>query len=132
MPDFPIVDAHLHLRDPDRSRMSWLDGNPRLDQRYDLAEYRDPSAGVGIEARVYLQVEVEPLYALLEAQWAAEWAMVDPRIRRIVPWAPLEYDERARALELPMVLSSSEHLVKVSTQLPDLEPATDHLSRRAW
>ncbi len=81
MPDFPIVDAHLHLWDPDRFRMSWLDGNPLLDQRYDLAEYREHSAGVGIEAMVYLQVEVEPPYALLEAQWAAEWAMEDPRIQ---------------------------------------------------
>ncbi|MDP9351545.1 MAG: amidohydrolase family protein [Chloroflexota bacterium] len=95
MPDFPIVDAHLHLWDPDRFRMSWLDGNPLLDQRYDLAEYREHSAGVGVEAMVYLQVEVEPPYALLEAQWAVKWAMEDPRIQGIVPWAPLEYGERA-------------------------------------
>ena len=97
MPDFPIVDAHLHLWDPDRYRISWLDGSPLLDQRYDLAEYRQHSAGAGIEAMVYPQVDVEPPYALLEAQGAAERAKEDPRIQGTVPWAPLEHGERAHS-----------------------------------
>jgi L-fuconolactonase len=97
MPELPIVDAHLHLWDPNRFRMPWLDDNPLLNQPYDLAEYRAHTAGLDIAAMVYLQVEVEPPYALLEAQWVAERAEQDPRIQAIIPWAPLEYGERARA-----------------------------------
>ena len=41
MPDLPIVDAHLHLRDPDHFRTWWLDATPLLNRRYSLAEYRE-------------------------------------------------------------------------------------------
>ena len=41
MPDCPIVDAHLHLWDPRRYRMSWLDGNAVLDRPYGLAFWKD-------------------------------------------------------------------------------------------
>ncbi len=97
MPPFPIVDAHLHLWDPTRFRMSWLDGNELLDRPYDLPDLDVHVEGVELEALVYVQVEVEPAYALLEARWALERANRDARLQGIVPWAPLEYGERARA-----------------------------------
>jgi L-fuconolactonase len=97
MPDFPIVDSHLHIWDPTHFRMSWLDPIPLLNKPYTLADYERHTEGVEIAAMVYLQVEVEPPYALLEARWVAEQAAIDPRIQAIVAWAPLEYGERARA-----------------------------------
>jgi L-fuconolactonase len=106
VPDFPIVDAHLHLWDPTHFRMPWLDGNAVLDKRYGLAEYRQHTAGVEIEAMVYLQVEVHPAYGLLEAEWVVERAREDPRIKAIVAWAPCEFGEQSRAY--------LDRLVKVS------------------
>lgn len=103
MPDFPIVDSHVHLWDPTHFRMSWLDGNAVLDQTYDLAEYRQHTAGIDVASMVYLQVEVEPAYALLEARWAAERARQDPRLGAIVAWAPLEFGEQARAFLAALV-----------------------------
>lgn len=97
MPTCPIIDAHLHLWEPDRFRMSWLDGNELLNRSYDLADYREHTAGLPIEAMVYLQVEVEPPYALLEAEAIAELAREEPRLQAIVAWAPLEYGERVRS-----------------------------------
>jgi L-fuconolactonase len=106
MPDFPIVDSHLHLWDPTHFRMPWLDGNAVLDRPYGLAEYRQHTAGVEIEAMVYLQVEVAPAYGLLEVEWVAARAAEDPRIRAIVAWAPCEYGDQSRAyLERLVALS---------------------------
>jgi len=99
----PIVDAHLHLWDPQHFRMAWLDGNEVLDRRYDVSEYRVHVRDLPIDSMVYLQVEVEPPYALLEARWAANHATRDPRIQGIVPWAPLEYGERARTFLAALV-----------------------------
>jgi L-fuconolactonase len=97
MPDFPIVDSHLHLWDPTHFRMPWLDGNDVLDRTYGLAEYRQHTAGVEIEAMVYLQVEVAPAYGLLEAEWVVARAAEDRRIAAIVAWAPCEFGEQSRA-----------------------------------
>ncbi|MDB5058524.1 MAG: amidohydrolase 2 [Chloroflexi bacterium] len=98
MPDVPIVDSHLHLWDPTRFRMAWLDGDEVLEKPFGLQEYREHSAGLDIAAMVYLQVDVDPAYGVLEAQWATALAAQDPRIQGIVPWAPLEYGDRVRII----------------------------------
>ena len=120
MPDFAIVDSHVHLWDPTRFRMTWLDGNPVLDRPYGLAEYRQHTAGVEIDAMVYLQVEVEPPYALLEAQWVTELAREEPRLQAIVAWAPLEFGEQARAF-LDALLAANP-LVKGIRRIIQFEP----------
>jgi len=96
MPDVPIVDSHVHLWDPTVFRMSWLDGTP-IDKPFGLAEYRAATDGLPIDGMVYLQVEVEPAYGLLEARWAAKRADEEPRMKAIVAWAPLEFGEQAQA-----------------------------------
>jgi L-fuconolactonase len=103
MPDFPIVDTHLHLWHPQHFRMSWLDGSALLNQPYGLDEYREHTAGIDIAAMVYLQVDVEPPYGLLEAQWAAERAQEDSRLQGIVAYAPVEYGEQVRAFLAALV-----------------------------
>jgi L-fuconolactonase len=123
MPSGQIVDAHLHLWDPSRFRMSWLDGNDLLDRPYGLAEYRQATQGLDIGAMVYLQVEVEPPYALLEARWVAERAKEDPRIQGMVLWAPLEYGERSRAFleELVAISPRVRGIRRIIQFEPDLE-----------
>ncbi|MBO0777361.1 MAG: amidohydrolase, partial [Ktedonobacteraceae bacterium] len=77
MPDFPIIDAHVHLWNPDRFRISWLDGNTTLNKPYGLEEYRAHASGVDVEAIVYVEVCVDAPYMLLEAQWATGLARTD-------------------------------------------------------
>jgi L-fuconolactonase len=45
---------------------------------------------------VYVQVGVDPVYALLEARWAADLVHDDPRVQAVVAWAPLEDGDFAR------------------------------------
>jgi L-fuconolactonase len=97
MPDFPIVDAHVHLYDPTRFRMPWLDSIELLNKPYGLKEYDEHTAGIPVEALVFAQVEVAPAYGLLEAQWIADMAKQDPRIQAIMAWAPVEDGEQARS-----------------------------------
>ncbi len=96
MPGFPIVDAHVHLWDPRHIRMPWLDDHSSLNKRFGLAEYNDQTNGVTIDGMVYLEVDVAPHYTLLEAEWVVELAREEPRLKAIVPHAPLEYGEEVR------------------------------------
>jgi L-fuconolactonase len=127
MPDVPIVDAHLHLWDPHTFRMSWLDGNPFLDRPYDLADYAAATAGLDVAAMVYLQVEVEPPYALLEAGWVDDLATRDARLQGIVPWAPLEDGDRARVF-LDALLARSPR-IKGIRRIIQFEPDPDFCLR---
>ena len=97
MPLVPIVDSHVHLWDPTRFRMPWLDGNVVLDKPYGPADFRAHAEGIAVDGIVYLQVEVTPAYALLEAQWVAMLSPEGPPVQAIVAWAPVEDGERVRA-----------------------------------
>lgn len=96
MPAFPIIDSHVHLWDPVKYRIPWLDHVPAINVQRDLADYDQATTGVQIEGLVYLQVEVAPPYALLEARDLVALAERDQRILGIVPWAPLEFGEQCR------------------------------------
>jgi len=97
MPEVPVVDSHVHLWDPRWFRMPWLDGDPLLNRAYGPIDYRDHTHGVDVDAMVYLEVDIAPHYALLEAAWAVERAAEDPRLQAIVAHAPVEYGEQVRA-----------------------------------
>ncbi len=97
MPEFPLIDAHMHLWDPAHFRIPWLDDDELLNRRYTLPAYREHTRGIAIEAMVYVEVNVAGPYALLEARQVAQWAQEDPRIQGIVAWAPIEDGEHARS-----------------------------------
>lgn len=96
MPSFPIIDSHVHLWDPTRYRMPWLDNVPAINRPMGLHEYDVATDGIDVEGLVYLQVEVAPPYALLEARDLVALARHEPLIAGIVPWAPLEFGDGAR------------------------------------
>ncbi len=87
MPDGPVIDSHVHLWDPQRFRMPWLDDNAQLNRALGSNEFSLDSDGLGVEAVVYVQVDVTPAYGLLEARWATEQGAL---VAGIVAWAPIE------------------------------------------
>lgn len=93
-----IIDTHLHLWDPARFRIPWIDGNELLNRVYDVQAFHEHTVGLNIAAMVYVQVEVAPAYALLEAQYVAQLAAHEPRLQGIVAWAPLEDGECVRSM----------------------------------
>ncbi|MBZ0295404.1 MAG: amidohydrolase family protein [Anaerolineae bacterium] len=97
MLDFPIVDTHLHLWNPAYLRYPWLDGIPLLNKPHLLADYRHVCGPIQVEKMVFLQCEVEFSQFMEEAEWVTGLAQEDSRIAGMVPWAPLEKGDAARA-----------------------------------
>jgi L-fuconolactonase len=96
MPDFPIVDTHLHLWNPQNLRYPWLDNIPLLNKPYLLEDYKRACDPVQVEKMVFLQCEVEFSQFMDEAEWVTKLAGEDNRIQGIVPWAPLEKGDAAK------------------------------------
>ncbi|QYM78685.1 amidohydrolase family protein [Horticoccus luteus] len=97
MPNFPIVDTHLHIWNLDRLRYPWLAGVPMLNRNHLIDEYRRVCGPVQVAKMVFLQCEADFAQFQEEADWVTEMAAIDPRIRGIVPWAPLEKGDAAEA-----------------------------------
>lgn len=97
MLEFPIIDSHVHLWDPQRFPMRWLEELDEINRPFSIADYAAHTAGIPVTALVYVEVNVEPAYALLEAQWAVNVARSTPRLQGIVAAAPLEDGEHVRA-----------------------------------
>lgn len=97
MPDFPIVDTHLHVWDTGRLRYPWLDNIPLLNKPYVLDDYNRACGPVHVEKMVFLQCECDFSQFMDEAEWVTELAHQDSRLQGIVPWAPLEKGDAAKA-----------------------------------
>jgi L-fuconolactonase len=95
--DFPIVDTHLHVWDPNLLRYPWLDDIPLLNKPYLPADYREACGPVEVGKMVFVQAEVDFSLYKEEAEWVTKLAKEeDLRIEGIVPWAPLERGDGAR------------------------------------
>lgn len=90
MVDFPIVDTHVHLWHPKQLRYPWLKEVPPLNKPFLLKEYASENESLNIESIVFVQCDTHPDDGFKETAWVISLAAVEPRIRGIVAWAPLE------------------------------------------
>lgn len=98
MPDFPIIDTHLHIWDMDRLRYSAFDGHPLFGKSYHVEDYQRDCGDVEVEAMVFVECFADFTGTggqyIEEIEFVEESALRDPRIRGIVPMAPLEWGSR--------------------------------------
>jgi predicted TIM-barrel fold metal-dependent hydrolase len=90
MPNFPIIDSHVHLYDITRLSYGWLSAVPKIDRTYlieDFDKARDP---VAVDGMIFAEVDVDPGLHIEEAAFAQSLADRDRRLCGIVAHAPLE------------------------------------------
>ena len=107
MPDFPLIDSHVHFWDPARLPYLWLAGVPALNRRHALEEFRAACGPVAVAKMVFVQCGCADAEA--EVRWVASLAQIDPRIRGIVAHAPLE---KGAAVEPALAWLAAQPLVK--------------------
>ncbi|MGH7118834.1 MAG: amidohydrolase family protein [Acetobacteraceae bacterium] len=93
MPDFPIVDSHVHLYDTARFSYPWLKGVPAIAKSHLPADYDRASGAFAIERIVFAEVDVADGQNIAEARFVAELAARDARIQGIIACAHLERGE---------------------------------------
>ena len=94
MDNFPIVDTHVNLWHPKQLRYPWLKDVPNLNRPYLLHDYSDAYQDLNIESIVFVQCDTHPDDGLKETTWVTSLAAVEPKIKGIVAWAPLEEGEQ--------------------------------------
>ncbi|MCB9992821.1 MAG: amidohydrolase family protein [Hyphomicrobiaceae bacterium] len=102
MPDFPIIDTHLHIWDFDRLSYSAFKGHPLFGKSYQIEDYQRDCGDLEIEAMVFLEcyADFTPTGGQYfeEIEYVEDSAKRDPRIRGIVPMAPLEWGARVEPM----------------------------------
>jgi len=101
-----MIDAHIHLWDIDKLNYPWLEKVPDINRNFLLADYDNAIKDEKIEAMVFVQCECVPEQHLHELAWVQSLADIDPRLKAIIPWVPLEKGDLV-AQELSMIAGDS-------------------------
>jgi L-fuconolactonase len=102
VPNFPIIDTHLHVWDQTRLRYSAFDGHPLFGRPYHVEDYQAACGDLEIEAMVFLECYAD--FWDGGGQYLEEIAFVedeqkrDPRLKAIIPMAPLEWGDKVRPM----------------------------------
>lgn len=97
MPDFPIIDAHVHLYDPAMVRYDWMQDVPLLNKPHLAGDLDIASGAIAIEGVVFAEVDAATGQHLHEALWISHLTASEKRIRALVVSAPLENGAQVEA-----------------------------------
>jgi L-fuconolactonase len=109
MPDFPIIDSHIHLYDPERLSYGWIRTLPAsLQQAHGTVEFRAAVGTIAVERVVVVEFLVDVGLHLVEAQAGEDLAAADPLVSTIVAHVPVE---RGAAVEADLdALAALRHV----------------------
>jgi L-fuconolactonase len=109
MPGFPIIDTHLHVWDQKQLRYTAFEGNPLFSRPYHVEDYQRDCGKLDIEAMVFLECYADFWEGggqyIDEIKFVEREAERDPRIKGIVPMAPLEWGAKVE----PMLRQMQQH-----------------------
>jgi L-fuconolactonase len=81
VPDFPIVDSHVHLYDIDRLRYDWLKSVPAIHRTNLLSEFDAARGPVQVDKIVFVEVAVASGLHLEEASLVQELVTLSNGLR---------------------------------------------------
>lgn len=117
MPNFPIVDTHVHLYDVDKLSFSWMKKLPKLNKTHLLSDFDAARGPVEVDKIVFAEVWVDPGLHLEEAAWVQNLADGDARLCGMVAHAPLEkgaaVEEDLIALQQHATLRGIRRLIEI-------------------
>jgi L-fuconolactonase len=93
VPDFPIVDSHVHLLDPGHFGYAWTAGAPSLNRKALPVDLFKAAGPVKIDTLVFAEVDVDLPQHLEEAKWVQSLSDNEPALKGIVAAVPLERGE---------------------------------------
>jgi L-fuconolactonase len=96
MPNFPIVDSHVHLCEPKKFGYAWMKDAPPLNRQVLPIDFTRATGPVNVDHFVFVEVDVDFPQHLREANWVAGLATSDKRLTGMVASLPLE---RGKAIE---------------------------------
>jgi L-fuconolactonase len=109
MPNFPIIDTHLHIWDQTQLRYSAFAANPLFNHPYHIEDYQRDCGELDIEAMIFLECYADFWDGggqyIDEIKFVEREAARDPRIKGIVPMAPLEWGSKVE----PMLRQMQKH-----------------------
>lgn len=102
-----LIDAHLHLWDPQIRPYSWCAGIPELNQAFTMNDYLAAGAGLGIGKALFVECDVDEPHALEEATAVQTLSQEYPLIAGMVASCRPEREDfpaqLERLLELPLL-----------------------------
>ena len=106
MPNFPIIDTHLHVWDQTRLKYSAFDGSELFGHPYHVEDYRRDCGKLDIEAMVFLECYADFWEGggqyIEEIEFVESEQKRDPRIKAIIPMAPVEWGKRVESMLVKM------------------------------
>lgn len=109
MPEFPIIDAHLHLWDPRQIQIGWQAENDFLRRPFLTDQYASETDDLDVEAMVFVECFVDRGDYLNEVRFVEQCAKAEPRIKSIVAQASIDDGEDVR----PFLRHLKEHHQRV-------------------
>jgi L-fuconolactonase len=119
LPDFPIVDSHVHLCDPKRFGYSWMKDAPALNRQVLPGEFVAAAHPYEIERFVSVEVDVDFPHHLEEAAWVDDLSRSEPRLAGMVASLPLE---KGAAVEQELEMLLEHQTLRGVRRLIQAEP----------